>query len=281
MKRGLKWMAGTVRLVDAQARWLLALFLLACGYAFAQPVVPDLGADPLGWLRMMAGNPVALGLVVFGLVETWKRNAARREPPLNWQPWRWWTLAFLIGTGGSVALSFAAGLLPGGVPLTLADLPTALLNGVLAGVVAIAGRDGARTVLSWIWPTGGVGSAAAQAGSTGPAALPVGQSEGEPAAPPALAFQSAEAARAPLGLIGGLPDQVVTPERTLVPAVLATLRQILAESLPEGLTASQASELAVELAPVIAGLADGREYLSAEDREQVLTVLQGALVDLA
>ncbi|GAA5437725.1 hypothetical protein [Deinococcus aquaticus] len=270
MKRGLKWMAGTVRLVDAQARWLLALFLLACGYAFAQPVVPDLGADPLGWLRMMAGNPVALGLVVFGLVETWKRNAARREPPLNWQPWRWWTLAFLIGMGGSVALSCAAGLLPGGAPLTLADLPTALLNGVLAGVVAIAGRDGARTVLGWIWPTGA-------AGSTGPATLPAGQGEGEPAAPPASAFQAAEAARAPLGLMGGLPDQVVTPERALAPAVLASLRQVLAESLPEELTAAQVSELAVELAPVIADLADGRAYLSAEDQEQVLTVVQDAL----
>lgn len=280
MKRGLKWMAGTVRLVDAQARWLLALFLLACGYAFAQPVVPDLGADPLGWLRMMAGNPVALGLVVFGLVETWKRNAARREPPLNWQPWRWWTLAFLIGMGSSVAMSCAAGLLPGGAPLTLADLPTALLNGVLAGVVAIAGRDGMRTVLGWIWPAGGAGSAAAQAGGTGPATLPAGQDEGEPAAPPASAFQAAETARLPLGLLGH-SHQPVTPERTLMPAVLASLRQILAESLPEGLTAAQASELAVELAPVIAGLADGRSYLSAEDREQVLNVLQGALVELA
>ncbi|WP_143342077.1 hypothetical protein [Deinococcus indicus] len=280
MKRGLKWMAGTVRLVDAQARWLLALFLLACGYAFAQPVVPDLGADPLGWLRMMAGNPVALGLVVFGLVETWKRNAARREPPLNWQPWRWWTLAFLIGMGSSVALSFGAGLLPGGAPLTLADLPTALLNGVLAGVVAIAGRDGTRTVLGWIWPAGGAGSAAVQAGGTGPATLPVGQGEGEPDAPPASAFQAAETTRLPLGLLGH-SQQPVTPERTLMPAVLASLRQVLAESLPEWLTAAQASELAVELTPVIADLADGRAYLSAEDREQVLNVLQGALVEVA
>ncbi|MCD0157041.1 hypothetical protein [Deinococcus sp. 6GRE01] len=274
MKRGLKWMAGTVRLVDAQARWLLALFLLACGYAFAQPVVPDLGADPLGWLRMMAGNPVALGLVVFGLVETWKRNAARREPPLNWRPWRWWTLAFLIGMGGSVALSFAAGLLPGGVPLTLADLPTALLNGVLAGVVAIAGRDGARTVLGWIWPTGAAGSAAAQAGGTG---LPAVQGEAEPAAPPASAFQALEAAQVPMGLMGN-QHQLVTPERALVPAVLASLRQVLAESLPDELTAAQASELAVGLAPVIADLADGRAYLSAEDREQMLIVVQDALV---
>ncbi|WP_230288769.1 hypothetical protein, partial [Deinococcus sp. 14RED07] len=86
-----------------------------------------------------------------------------------------------------------------------------------------------------------------------------------------------EAARVPMGLMGN-QHQLVTPERALVPAVLASLRQVLAESLPEGLTAAQASELAVGLAPVIADLADSRAYLSTENREQMLIVVQDALV---
>ncbi|MCD0164691.1 hypothetical protein IHN58_03360 [Deinococcus sp. 12RED42] len=80
-----------------------------------------------------------------------------------------------------------------------------------------------------------------------------------------------------MGLMGN-QHQLVTPERALVPAVLASLRQVLAESLPEGLTAAQASELAVGLAPVIADLADSRAYLSTENREQMLIVVQDALV---
>lgn len=291
MTRVLKRLESAGLLVDAQLRWFFALALLSCGYAFAQEGLPDMGADPLGWLRMMAGNPYALGLVVFGLVETWKRNAARREPPLNWQPWRWWTVAFVIGMGGSVALRVAAGLLPGGAPLTLADLPTALLNGALAGVVAIAGRDGARTLLGWIFPERP--AAGAQTGSTGAAAQAAGQSEGDPAAPPAEAFQAAEAARTmqamglparrgvdavvALGLMGGSPTTLLSPAQALAPAVLATLRQILAELLPEQLTAAQAAELAIRLAPVIADLADGSPYLSAENRGRLLDAARDVL----
>lgn len=66
----------------------------------------------------------------------------------------------------------------------------------------------------------------------------------------------------------------------LAPAVLATLRQVLAELLPEQLTAAQAAELAIHLAPVIADLADGSPYLSAENRGRLLDaacdVLNGA-----
>lgn len=258
MTRVLNWMGGVVSLVDAQARWLLALMLLACGYAFAQPVMPDLGADPLGWLRMMASNPVALGLVVFGLVETWKRNAARREPPLNWQPWRWWTVAFVIGMTSSVALRFAAGLLPSGVPLTLADLPATLLNGVLAGVVAIAGRDGARTVLGWIWP----GGAASTPAVVTPAAAPAGA---DVAAPPAAAFDEALQARGLLSL----------PASTALPAAaLATLRAVLGDLLPQTLTREQAVALALRLAPIAPDLLDGSPYLSEPNRQRVLAVVQ-------
>lgn len=259
MTRVLNWTAGMVALVDAQARWLLALMLLACGYAFAQPVLPDLSADPLGWLRMMASNPVALGLVVFGLVETWKRNAARREPPLNWQPWRWWTVAFVIGMGGSVLLRFAAGLLPSGVPLMLPDLPAALLNGVLAGVVAIAGRDGARTVLGWIWP----GGAASTPATSAPVAAPAGA---DVAGPPAAAFDEALQVR---GLMS-LPTGAVLPA-----AALATLRALLGDLLPASLTREQALTLALRLAPVVQDLAlDGSPYLSEPSRQRVLAVVQ-------
>lgn len=291
MKRVVNWMTGVGLLLDAQVRWFFALALLSCGYAFAQEGLPDMGADPLGWLRMMAGNPVALGLVVFGLVETWKRNAARREPPLNWQPWRWWTVAFVIGMTSSVALRFAAGLLPSGVPLTLADLPAVLMNGVLAGVVAIAGRDGARTLLGWIFPERP--APGAQTSSTGAAAQAAGPSEGDPTAPPAEAFQAAEAARtmqamglsagrgvdavAALGLMGGSPTTFLGPVGALAPAVLATLRQILAELLPEQLTAAQAAELALRLAPVIVDLADGSPYLSAEHRGRLLDAARDVL----
>ncbi|NTX99289.1 hypothetical protein [Deinococcus sp. JMULE3] len=291
MKRVVNWMTGAGLLLDAQLRWFFALALLSCGYAFAQEGLPDMGADPLGWLRTMASNPFALGAVVFGLVEAWKQDAAKREPPLDWKPWRWRTLAFVIGLGGSVVARLAVSALPGGVAFTAADLPVTLVNGLLAGLVSIAGWNSLRTLTKWIFPDRA--AADTQTGSAAAAAQTAGTREGDPAAPPAAAFQEAEAARAmramgvpaqrgmdavvALGMMGGSPTPFLGPVRALAPAVLATLRQILAELLPEQLTAAQAAELAIRLAPVIADLADGSTYLSDENRGRLLDAARDVL----
>ncbi|MHA0043972.1 hypothetical protein [Deinococcus sp. PEB2-63] len=80
-----------------------------------------------------------------------------------------------------------------------------------------------------------------------------------------------------LGLMDGSPTTFLGPVQALAPAVLATLRQILAELLPEQLTAAQAAELAIRLAPVIADLADGNPYLSAEHRGRLLDAARDVL----
>lgn len=289
MKRVVNWMTGAGLLLDAQLQWVFALALLSCGYAFAQEGLPEVGEDPLGWLRTMASNPFALGAVVFGLVEAWKQDAAKREPPLDWKPWRWRTLAFVIGLGGSVVARLAVSALPGGVAFTAADLPVTLVNGLLAGLVSIAGWNSLRTLTKWIFPERP--AAGTQTGSAGWAAQAAGQSD--PAAPPAEAFQAAEAARAvqamglparrdvdavvALGLVGSSPTAFLGPVQALAPAVLATLRQILAELLPEQLTATQTAELAIRLAPVIADLADGSPYLSAENCGRLLDAARDVL----
>lgn len=270
MKRGLKWMTGMGLLADAQLRWVFALALLSCGYAFAQEGLPDVGDDPLSWLRTMASNPFALGAVVFGLVEAWKQDAAKREPPLDWKPWRWRTLAFVIGLGGSVVARLAVSALPGGVAFTAADLPVTLVNGLLAGLVSIAGWNGLRTLTKWIFPERP--AAGTQTDSTGAAA----PREGDPAE----SFQVVEARRLQ-PLMGGSPTTVLSPAQALTPAVLATLRRSLDELLPEQLTAAQTTELAIRLAPVIADLADGSPYLSAEHCRRLLDTARDVLDGVA
>lgn len=108
--------------------------------------------DTLAWLQTVAGNPVLLGLFVFGLVASAKRAVEQQQAaavaagqPVRVVPPNMWRIAaFGLGLVGSLALhattgqaTFGQGWL-GAVPF-----------GLLAGLVSIIGRDGLKTVASW------------------------------------------------------------------------------------------------------------------------------------
>ena len=103
----------------------------------------------LGWLLGMSKNPVALGLLIFGMVQTVKRQAEARTPPFTWTPWGWRTVAAVIG----VVCSGLLHLWTGNATLGAPGLPGVLGFGLVAAVVAMAGRDGLKTVLGWIGGT--------------------------------------------------------------------------------------------------------------------------------
>ncbi len=103
----------------------------------------------LGWLLGMSKNPVALGLLIFGMVQTVKRQAEMREPPFTWNPWGWRSVAAGIGVVCSALLH----LWTGNATLGAQGWPGVVVFGLVAAVVAMAGRDGLKTVLGWIGGT--------------------------------------------------------------------------------------------------------------------------------
>ncbi|OOV11353.1 hypothetical protein [Deinococcus sp. LM3] len=118
---------------------LIILLLCLSGLASAQ--VPDLSSVNVAFLLNLASDPVGLGLLVFGLMATLKRNLARREPPLTWAPWRWWGLTVLVSTVCAGALHLLMGF---------PDVRGFVLFVLVTAVVAIAGRDGLKTALGWL-----------------------------------------------------------------------------------------------------------------------------------
>lgn len=68
-----------------------------------------------------------------------------------------------------------------------------------------------------------------------------------------------------LGLVSCGPTRIQGP----APAVLVTRQSILSAVLPAHLTAAQAADLDLRLAPVIQDLAHGSPHLSAERRGQL------------
>lgn len=123
------------------------MLLLACvltGTAAAQ--VPDLSGVNVTFLLGLAGDPLMLGLFLFGLLATLKRNLRGRQPPVEWAPWRWWGLAI----AASVVCSGLLHLLTGRALLLLPDWRGFVLFAVVAALVAIVGRDGLKTALEWL-----------------------------------------------------------------------------------------------------------------------------------
>lgn len=134
-----------------------------------------MNGDALAWLQAVAGNPVLLGLFVFGLVASAKRSVeqnqaaatAAKRPVRVVSPTVWRVLAFGAGLVASLALhvttgraTFGQGWL-GAVPF-----------GLLAGLMSIVGRDGLKTAASWVVPGALVGVPGAAMAPAGP--LPPG-----------------------------------------------------------------------------------------------------------
>lgn len=132
-----------------------------------------MNGDALAWLQAVAGNPVLLGLFVFGLVASVKRSVEQKQeaaakagqlvkavPPNAWRG-----LAFGLGLAASLGLHAATGRATFGQGW-LGAVPF----GLLAGLVSIIGRDGLKTFASWF----GLGSLLGTAPSVGAAAAPGG-----------------------------------------------------------------------------------------------------------
>lgn len=145
-----------------QLKWLLLLGILTSGFAFAQGEVDPAGFD-LGWLLGMSKNPVALGLLIFGLVQTVKRQAEAHKPPLVWNPWLWRGVAAGFGLICSALLH----LWTGQAELGTHGWAGVMIFGIVAAVIAVAGRDGLKTVLSWLGSAGQVTQTTAQVSASG------------------------------------------------------------------------------------------------------------------
>jgi len=130
---------------------LVFLILLLTSTASAQ--ADGLGFDLTG-LGILGSSPAALAAVVFGLTSTIKRNTVTRfaayDPPRKEPPAPvWWTLSGMLGVIGALILYFSN--LGGSLPLFgLTGWPTAIFFGLAAGLTAVIGRDGTKTVLGWI-----------------------------------------------------------------------------------------------------------------------------------
>lgn len=124
---------------------LLILLALLTSTALAQS-----STDITGGLAALLGlgtSPVALGVFVFGLVATIKRQADKTPNTIT--PWAWRSLAAAVGIVGAVVLHLSNA----GAELALFG-STGWLSvaffGLVAGLVAVIGRDGLKTILSWI-----------------------------------------------------------------------------------------------------------------------------------
>lgn len=117
--------------------------VLLLGTASAQTT--DLGSVNLLWLLGLANDPMGLGLLIFGLVASVKRDLERRKPPMIWNPWLWRGLSFAAG----MILAFVLHAITGRAMLGAAGWQGVVMFGLVAGAIAIIGRDGLKTVLSW------------------------------------------------------------------------------------------------------------------------------------
>ena len=220
----------------------LALLLALTGVAAAQAFdLSPILADPIGWAVAMTTNPLLLGLFVFGVVATVKRDAERRKPPITWNPWLWRGIAFAVGVASSVLLRVIVVRVLNRAGVSL-EIGVTLLNGFAAGVIAVIGRDGLKTTLGWLGRSdlltqllGGSGSVAAPVTVTVPQPL---------TGLPAVAT----------GLLSDLIADVLRKAR-----LLATPEQVM--------------RVAVALAPVAPDLLDGDVHLSAANRNRVLGVV--------
>lgn len=113
----------------------------------------------LGWLAGMAKNPVALGFLIFGLVQTVKRTAEAQKPPISWNPWAWRGMAAVFGLVCAALLH----LWTGDAQLGAKGWLGVVIFALVAAVSAVAGRDGMKTILGWVAGAGQITQTTTQA----------------------------------------------------------------------------------------------------------------------
>jgi len=121
-------------------RLLIFLGLWLVSWASAQTFDPS---NPKAFLDILGGNPCYLGFILFGIVASAKRSAERRQ--YKAKPLVWKLLAFSSGLSISLLLHAFAGT----AVLLMTGWIGAVLFGVNAGGLAIIGRDGFKTIISW------------------------------------------------------------------------------------------------------------------------------------
>lgn len=227
---------------------LLALLLALTGVAAAQAFdLSPILADPIGWAVAMTTNPLLLGLFVFGVVATVKRDAERRKPPITWNPWLWRGIAFAVGVASSVLLRVIVVRVLNRAGVSL-DIGVTLLNGFAAGVIAVIGRDGLKTTLGWLGRSDLLTQLLGRAGTD--TATGTETEAATVTAPQSLAGLSAMD-------LGSLTDLIVL---VLTGAGLSPTQERLVR-------------VTAALAPLAPDLLDGDVHLSAENRNRVLRVV--------
>lgn len=125
---------------------LLIVLCVLAGTGWAAAQIPDLSAVNIGWLLGLASDPVTLGVLVFGVVASIKRDLERRQPPVVWNPWLWRGLSLVTG----LVLAGILHAVTGRAMLAVPGPAGVLLFGMVTGVMGIVGRDGLKTVLTWL-----------------------------------------------------------------------------------------------------------------------------------
>jgi len=121
-------------------RLLIFLGLWLVSWASAQTFDPS---NPKAFLDVLGGNPCYLGFILFGIVASAKRSAERRQYKAS--PFTWKLLAFSSG----LSISLLIHAFTDTAVLFVNGWVGAVLFGVTAGGIAIIGRDGAKTIISW------------------------------------------------------------------------------------------------------------------------------------
>jgi len=214
-------------------RLLIFLGLWLVSWASAQTFDPS---NPKAFLDVLGGNPAYLGFILFGIVASAKRSAERRQykaAPLTWK-----LLAFSSGLSISLLLHAFTGT----AVLLMTGWVGAVLFGVTAGGLAIIGRDGAKTVISW---GAAIISAALAPGFMAPASVPA------PAAPvsPSEPSQAAQVTPGPAEPATALPSPASPPAPEAVPTpgdpTMSTLLSLLTAALSLGAAAPTPAQVSV------------------------------------
>jgi len=121
-------------------RLLIFLGLWLVSWASAQTFDPS---NPKAFLDVLGGNPCYLGFILFGIVASAKRSAERRQ--YKAKPLTWKLLAFSSG----LSISLLIHAFTGTAVLLMTGWVGAVLFGATAGGLAIIGRDGSKTIVSW------------------------------------------------------------------------------------------------------------------------------------
>ncbi|OLV20121.1 hypothetical protein [Deinococcus marmoris] len=266
LKRIVEQVINILLLLRAYALWVLALALLAGGYAFAQgsDILPTI--DPMSW----GTSPFKFGGFILLAIAAIKRASEQQQfkkyGQITGNPWVWRGLALLLGIGGAFGLSIANY----GAELVLFGLVspwTTVLFGVASALVAMGGRDLLKQALGWI---GAPNLPGAPVDMTPPATTDPAPPSGFENLLPAGFTPDAVPAQA-LPFFGGAIGSAV------VEATLGSLLEGVLNQLHLPATADNIAHLALKLIKVFPDLADGDFHLNWRNRADILDATQELL----